>query len=129
MKILAPSILPIPEPPRPSVALPILIAGLVASIVLILAACLLLAREAKAHEAPTGWSFDISCCSNRDCGEVPPEWISEGPNGVTVKPTGELLSYGDTRLKQSKDERTYWCRPPGDPNPKTICVYLPVKGF
>lgn len=93
------------------------------------AAALLLSREARGHESPTGWNFDILCCSNRDCGEVPPEWISEGPDGVTVKPTGEIIPYGDTRIKQSRDERTYWCRPPDDPNPKTICVYLPPKGM
>jgi hypothetical protein len=105
------------------------LAGTSVGLFVIATATLLLSREARAHEAPTGWSFDPLCCSNRDCGEVPADWISEGPAGVTVKPTGELLSYTDKRVKQSKDERTYWCRPPGDPNPKTICIYLPPKGY
>lgn len=85
--------------------------------------------DAEGHESPTGWLFDPSCCSNRDCGEVPADWITEGANGITIVPTGELLSYADTRVKKSQDEHTYWCRPPGNPNPKTICVYLPAKAF
>ncbi len=90
---------------------------------------LIFETRAYAHEAPTGWRFDLSCCSNRDCGQVPADWIVEGADGVTVVPTGEKLSYGDTRIKDSPDGLTYWCRPPGASNPHTICVYLPPKSF
>ena len=97
---------------------------------MIRAALILLATAgaAQAHDAPTGWSFDAVCCSNRDCGEVPGDWVTEGPSNITIVPTGERLLYSDKRIRRSKDDRTYWCRPPGEPQPKTICVYLPDKG-
>ena len=95
---------------------------------LLTAAIALCATSAGAHDAPTGWSFDPACCSNRDCGEVPTDWISEERDGVHIKPTGEIIGYGDKRIRQSPDGMTYWCRPPGAPNPKTICVYLGGKG-
>lgn len=129
MNIRGPMIAPmLPETPERA-PWPVFWIVVVLSFAVLAIAMVGLVRPARAHDAPTGWRFDLSCCSNRDCGEVPPEWISEGPNGVTVKPTGEVLKYGDTRLKMSKDERTYWCRPPGDPNPRTICVYLPDRGY
>lgn len=94
----------------------------------LLALCAFMAAPAYAHDAPTGWSFDILCCSNRDCGEVPDDWVKEKDGSVTIVPTGEVLSRADPKVKMSKDERTYWCRPPGI-EPHTICVYLPNKGF
>jgi len=84
--------------------------------------------DADAHDAPTGWSYGLDCCSNRDCGEVPAEWIIESPDGVRIVPTGELIPYDDKRIKDSPDGRTHWCRPPGIPDPRTICVYVPSKG-
>lgn len=83
----------------------------------------------RGHDAPTGCSYGFECCSSIDCGPVPADWIREGPDGLTIIPTGETLPYTDRRIKQSKDDATHWCRPPNDPNPRTICVYLPARSF
>jgi hypothetical protein len=85
--------------------------------------------EARPHEAPSGWSYPASCCSNRDCAEVPPTAIKEGQGGVTILSTGETLAYGDTRLKDSPDGAVHVCRPPNSPKARTICLFLPPKGF
>lgn len=85
--------------------------------------------EAFAHQAPSGWNYPASCCHNRDCGQVPADWIEEGADGITVLPTGEQIPYSDTRIKDSPDGLTHWCRNPDEPKPHTICVYLPPRGF
>lgn len=95
-----------------------------AGAVLVIAA----AGVARAHDAPTGWSYGIECCSLKDCSEVPADWIVEDAAGVHIVPTGEVIAYSDARLKQSKDEAFHWCRPPGVSNPKTICLYRPDRG-
>lgn len=83
---------------------------------------------AEAHDAPSGWTYSPLCCSNRDCGLVPADWIEEGPAGVRIVPTGEVIPYSDTRIKQSPDGEFHWCRPPNEPSPHTICIYLPSRG-
>ena len=52
-----------------------------------------LATWSEAHDAPTGWRYDASCCSNRDCAEIPSHAVQERPDGyhVTLQPE-ELLT-------------------------------------
>ncbi|PWJ81544.1 hypothetical protein C7441_11076 [Pseudaminobacter salicylatoxidans] len=82
----------------------------------------------EAHDATAERSYAIECCPNRDCGQVPADWISGGPDGVRIIPTGEVIPYSDTRIKQSPDGQIHWCRPPEVPSPRTICIYLPLGG-
>lgn len=91
-------------------------------------AVLIISGAAWAHDAPTGWSYSPACCSNRDCGQVPADWISEGQDGVRIMPTGEVIPYSDSRIKVSPDGLVHWCRSPYDPSPRTICLYLPSRG-
>lgn len=88
---------------------------------------LAVATIARAHDAPAGWSYAKNCCSNRDCGQIPADWIKEGRLGVTVTATGELIRWGDARILESPDGMVHWCRPPDNPQPRTICLYLPGK--
>lgn len=100
-----------------------------AAIVVAAAVIVLFTEDAEPHEAMSAvWEYPSDCCSGRDCSEIPADWIKEGRDGITVIPTGEVLAYTDTRIKVSPDGRTHWCRPPGDPNPRTICLYLRAKG-
>lgn len=85
--------------------------------------------QARGHEAPTGWTYPLACCSNRDCSEIPATAISEGAGGVTILGSGEVIPYGDPRLKDSPDGLTHICRPPENPKARTICLLLPSKSF
>lgn len=91
---------------------------------------------AVAHEAPPsktqplGWTYDYSCCSALDCRQVDPAAVSETSKGYVIKLTGELVPYGDKRIKRSKDEFYHQCTIGGDPKAThSICLYVPDRGF
>lgn len=88
-----------------------------------------IALPAYAHDAPTGWSYPFSCCSGYDCREVPAKSIGEGDQGYTIKATSELLPYGDDRLKNSPDGLYHWCSVKGADDGKTICLFVPPRGY
>jgi len=93
------------------------------------------AVTAYAHDAtptaaqPLGWAYGYECCSLADCREVSSDAIGEEPNGYVIKATGEVIPYGDRKIKKSKDERFHWCSRGGKPDTPTICLYVPNKGF
>lgn len=96
----------------------------------ILAACLLFTVPAFAHEAPTGWQYGWECCSNRDCWQENAGAIEELVNGYRVVLTGEVIAYGDKRIKMSKDEFFHRCTRAGDPaDDRSLCLYVPNRGF
>lgn len=91
---------------------------------------------AFAHDAqpsktqPLGWTYDYSCCSAFDCREVGNLAVSTTPEGYVVKLTGEVIPYGDKRIKRSKDEFYHQCTIGGDPTAKhSICLYVPDRGL
>jgi len=89
-----------------------------------------LALPAGAHEAPKGWSYPWSCCSNQDCQEVTDKGISERPEGYVVAATGEVIPYQDKRVKNSPDGEYHWCaHQAGLDAGQTICLFVPPKGF
>lgn len=83
--------------------------------------------RATAHNAPTGWAYDSDCCSSIDCAPAPSDSVRELPQGVLVVPTGEVIPYGDSRLRDAPDGLVHLCRSLVDPK-RTYCVYLPSKG-
>jgi hypothetical protein len=86
--------------------------------------------RAAAHDAPTGWSYPWSCCSNQDCRAVSHEAIEEGPDGYVVTVTGELVPYRDRRVKESPDGEFPWCaHKAGLDEGHTICLFVPPRGF
>lgn len=95
-----------------------------------------MATAAHSHDAiptataPLGWQYGWDCCSALDCRQIGPSAVRETPQGYTIKLTGEVIPYGDKRLKRSKDEFYHQCTKNGDPNaPKSICLYTPDRGF
>lgn len=91
---------------------------------------------ARAHEAlptatqPMGWSYGWECCSAFDCSQVHNEEIREGRGGYTVVKTGEVIPYGDARIKRSRDEFYHRCTPGGNVDaPRSLCLYVPDRGF
>lgn len=83
---------------------------------------------AGAHEAPAGWNYDSSCCSNFDCRQVSDGTVKETAEGYQL-PTGEVISYDDARIKPSKDEFFHWCTVAGANDSRTICLYVPPRSF
>lgn len=91
----------------------------------IIASALLL-HAAEAHD----W-YEKDCCHDRDCAPLADGSIVETKHGFIV-PSGELILYGDFRLKQSRDYRFHWCRLAGEggrhPQERvtmTLCLYVP----
>lgn len=100
---------------------------------LAVAAVVLAASRARAHEAPTGWKYPWSCCSNLDCRELEDGEISE-PNDrrptYRILPTGEEIAPGDRRIKDSPDGAFHWCaHQAGLDAGHTICLFVPPRGF
>ncbi len=90
----------------------------------------LIAVPASAHDAPTGWRYGIECCSTFDCFQAPVDHVRETTDGYVVDPTGELIPYGDRRIKISQDEFFHRCSHGGEINAgRTICLYVPNRGF
>lgn len=104
------------------------------------------ATFARAHEAPSGWTYGIECCALNDCQEITPAAVTEGPDGITVILDQTLhkmlisrvtytLPYGDTRIKDSPDGVFHACiarqyEVAGTmQGGRLICLYVPPKGF
>lgn len=88
---------------------------------------------ARAHEAPLGWTYPDKCCSNQDCREVADADVREGPGGYVIRATGEVVPYGDPRVKDSPDGRFHWCAlDDGLSGPRemsTICLFAPPRDY
>ncbi|WP_244468046.1 hypothetical protein [Nitratireductor soli] len=84
---------------------------------------------AVAHEAKSGWRYPYACCSDNDCREVKDAAISEIPEGYLVKVTGEVVGYGDKRVKDSPDGVFHWCSIAGKNDSRTICLFVPPRSY
>lgn len=80
---------------------------------------------AKAHNAPSGWQYDLSCCSDQDCGPVEDGVVTERKDGIHVEGHG-VLSETDPRVRWSRDGQDHLCLSPTN---KLLCVYRKPKGF
>ncbi len=107
----------------------------IASLAAMLSASILVAFPAGAHEAlptaakPLGWNYPFACCSGYDCRQVSDKAISERPQGYVINNTGEVVAYSDKRVKDSPDGVYHWCSVAGADDSKTICLFVPPKGF
>jgi hypothetical protein len=85
---------------------------------------------AIAHEAPTGWTYDLECCSDQDCRPERSE-VKATPRGWLVTSTGEIIRYDDGRVHESKDGEFHRClmqRGVNGPG-MTRCLYVPRMGL
>lgn len=83
---------------------------------------------ANTHTAPTGWQYDLGCCSNADCRQIKDTDISTTDKGYVIKATGELLIYGDKKIKPSPDGAYHRCSVKGEDKTRTFCLYVPPPG-
>jgi hypothetical protein len=86
----------------------------------------LISTEAIAHQAPSGWYYDGSCCSNKDCMELPDGQVKETPKGYLIVTSKEIIPYSDARIKKSGDEHFHRCN---STLGTTRCLYVPSRGF
>jgi hypothetical protein len=94
-------------------------------------ATVLLAGRAGAHEAPTGWKYPASCCSNKDCRQDD-NAVRVVNGGWEVTQTGEFIAHNDSRRKDSPDGLYHICMSAADfqsTNAHTLCVFTPPMGF
>jgi hypothetical protein len=104
--------------------------GRVSAIRKVLIIALLFAAPAFAHDAPLGWAYGAECCSMTDCWQEKDGAILETPNGYRVITTGELIAYGDSRIKPSKDQFFHRCTVGADPKARrSICLYVPPRSL
>jgi hypothetical protein len=78
------------------------------------------AVKAFAHQAASGWTYPLECCSDRDCAEYPAENVQILSTGFLLKPTGEFIDRSKARV--SPDGRYHLCRYPAG---TIICFFYP----
>jgi hypothetical protein len=86
---------------------------------------LLLAPSVGAHDAPSGWSYPRSCCSDRDCYPLFGPALEADADGYHIKATGEVIPFTSRRIKPSGDGLYHRCSWGGDVNASTICLFVP----
>lgn len=84
---------------------------------------------ACAHEAPLGWTYPLACCSGIDCRDVPKAAVLESPSGYVIVTSGETVPYRDPRVRPSPDGRYHWCSVGGSDEGRTLCLFVPDKGY
>lgn len=92
------------------------------------------ASDADAHEAVSGWSYPMQCCSGYDCRPIggsesdKAERVYETALGYRFLTSDEVIPYGDPRVKVSPDGEYHWCTVQGKSDGKTICLFVPPMG-
>jgi hypothetical protein len=84
---------------------------------------------AAAHDAKSGWSYPLACCSDYDCREVADAAIEERPEGYVIKVTGEVIPMTSGKVRTSPDGVFHWCSVRGREDGKTICLFVPPRAY
>lgn len=106
---------------RPEVLLIILAAWVMAL------ATTLGSREAKPHEAPSGWSYPIECCHQLDCAPASITKI-EGNDYLVSTRHGQVRGPIDfSKVRPSPDAEPHACiSKDRDGKDRVICLFLPT---
>lgn len=99
---------------------------------------------ADAHDAPAGWPYSASCCSNQDCAQIADVTVTvtaegyevalaPGDHPMVVAPRVYLIPFGDKRIRDSGDHHYHACIGVTAPQFKyeqqrLICLYRPTGG-
>lgn len=81
--------------------------------------------QSYAHDAPTGWTYPMECCSNYDCRMD--NRVKVVPRGYQV-PSGEVVPFDDKKVRQSPDGEYHWCTGGGYNHSPTLCLFVPANG-
>ena len=88
-----------------------------------------------AHQAPSGWYYDLDCCGNYDCAPVPDVSVREVVGGYRVlllpgqhplvsRPVEGFIPHGSPNLRPSGDGLRHVCIVGG----RIQCLYVPPGG-
>lgn len=104
--------------------------GATASLVIVLALIVQgLVSIARAHEAPSGFRYLSSCCSDQDCRPADPGEIVPVSGGWHVVPSNIYVVSNDHRIHESPDGRFHICNiRAGDRTSGFWCLYIPAHG-
>jgi hypothetical protein len=89
----------------------------------IAAAVAVATKHARAHE----W-YPPQCCSGNDCRPIRQDDVELRPDGFFVKESGELIPYGDVRIRKTPPEggaSFHRCSVGGKAEGATLCLYIP----
>ena len=90
----------------------------------------------QAHEAPSGWTYPLACCSNKDCTRISPDRVRETPDGyavtihpgdhdfVTDGPVSYLVPYDS--VQDAPDGDYHICI---NPQLTLLCFFAGARGF
>lgn len=100
--------------------------------------CFALAWAARSHQAPSGWEYPISCCSNQDCARVSAEAVRERRGGWHVTVTAGthpqvlagapaiMVFVAAAEAQPSPDGEYHICLHPSDK--RVLCFFVPPGG-
>lgn len=80
------------------------------------------ASPAKAHEAPSGWSYPWECCSNMDCAEIAPSRVKIGAGGYVID---GRFTVPQSEARSAPDGKYHACFPKPD---NLKCFFAPPSG-
>ncbi len=72
--------------------------------------------------------YPFECCSDADCKPLPDDAIIEEQYGYRVKSSGEMIGFGDPKIRFSPDGQWHRCSYGGLPEANTICLFVPGRG-
>lgn len=92
-----------------------------------------------AHQAMSGWTYPVECCSDRDCAVIDGRTVRETPAGyvVTVQPGGHpmwgreqtaplVVTFAYRDAKPSPDGQWHLCI---SPTGRPLCLFPKQGGF
>src|SRR5262245_17379500 len=98
------------------------------------ATSLLAPLTVHAHQAPSGWSYPVQCCSVIDCAEIPTSAVKETRGGyrVTLKPGDHVMVDAPfetvvpyAKAKAAPDGAYHICL---SPTLKVLCFFAGPRG-
>lgn len=94
---------------------------LVVGLVILGAFLVFMAKAARAHDAPSGWSYPVDCCSGHDCDLIAASRVQSIGGGYLIDgahyvPAGQVRRSPDGEFHAcfpTKDKlRCFWAPPP-----------------
>lgn len=75
--------------------------------------------------------YPRACCSDFDCAPVEGAALPVAtPEGWRIRASGEVIPYGDSRIRQTPPEAEgfHRCSVGGRPEARTLCLFVPLMG-
>ena len=72
--------------------------------------------------------YPPSCCSDEDC--WPTEGVTATDAGWLIHTSGEVIPYGDSRIRPTPPEASgfHVCHVGADPKARALCLFVPGAG-